>query len=130
MQPTHPQYPPAQALAALLAEHPELPELFWSVIPDSDSVSGGLYEPQLDARYAGLRFASVLTITDVYERWRAAREDEQGTERYTVNLYGTWRGVQFSLSLGCDAAAVQIGRQLLRSTAEIVPLERRRAVAA
>lgn len=117
-KPTQPQLAPAMAQALLLAQHPDLPRLFWSLSPDGH-LSGSLHRADVDARAVMARYVEVLGGSP--REYRHVNED--GTEGFSTVLVAAWRGVEFCLSAGCDAAVVDLPGQLAEQRHQFLDLD-------
>nr|WP_202447245.1 hypothetical protein [Streptomyces sp. SID5468] len=91
------------ALAQLLAEHPELPRLYWTITPDGHAVLGSLHPTDV----------TVASILPAYQRVLGGTLSELGyhsrtsdTDMYSATLNAVWRDARFDLSTGCPAALV------------------------
>lgn len=98
----HPQRGPAEALAELLREHPELPEVVWHV-GLTGALDGHMHGPAVGdfdglARYADL-MGGAIRPTHTY--------DMDGTTYRVHELRAVWRDVLVLVSVGiAEFAAV------------------------
>lgn len=99
----------ATALVQLLQEHPELPELFWTINPGG-WWCGSRYN-DFDARAAMAEFVAVVG-GEPHEMRRPAEDGEPGETVFTTVLNVTWRDARLYLSMGCDAALVAESAQV------------------
>lgn len=97
-----PQHGPAVALVELLAEHPELPALDWSLRPNGN-LTGYLYDlPNLNAAVGAFR--AVLGGSTL----ESEHATELGTRWFAVQLFTTWRDVEVHITLGSVARSVVV----------------------
>lgn len=105
----NPQLGAATALVQLQTEHPELPELFWTITL-SGRLSGSRFNA-FDARAAMHAFVAVVG-GEPYEMRRPSKDDEPGETTFTTILDVTWRDVRLYLAMGCDAALLAEAAQV------------------
>lgn len=95
-----PQLTSAAALQQLLADHPDLPPLKWSISP-AGALRGELWEH-------GDNTAAFAAYAHVLGGARYAVDYEYGgVRRISQYLHTTWRDVKVTVDVGSDAAAVQ-----------------------
>lgn len=95
-----PQQSPATALAQLIAEHPELPHMFWTITPDGH-LTGSTYGVD-DAGSIVRQVAAVLGGAPYSHDYTGASD---GRVRPSQHLNTRWRDVEFHITVvGCPAA--------------------------
>jgi hypothetical protein len=97
--PSSPQRGPADALAELIRDHPELPHMFWTISPDGH-LTGSAYGVEWVDPVAA-EFVAVLGGVPYEHEYKGASD---GRVRPALHLNACWRDVEFHITVvGCPA---------------------------